>query len=75
MDLHRPSGSSKIENPEVIRALTADGSNIADWAKYTTQTFKSPSGSFQVHFYVNSKTGALNYTIDYKAVFNAGVQR
>jgi hypothetical protein len=24
-----------------VKSLTADGSNIADWGKYTTQTFKS----------------------------------
>jgi RHS repeat-associated protein len=50
--------------------LTADGSKIDDWAKYTTKTFKSPAGDFQVHFYMNSKTGAVNYDRDYKAVFN-----
>jgi len=38
--------------------------------KMTTQTFKSPSGPFQVHFYQNLKTGALHYADDFKAVFN-----
>ncbi len=58
-----------LRNPDVIKALTADGSNIADWAKYSTQTFQSPSGPFQVHFYRNAATEATNYTIDYKVVF------
>jgi YD repeat-containing protein len=31
-------------NPAVISALTADGSNISDWGKYTSGQFKSPSG-------------------------------
>lgn len=53
----------------MIKTLTADGSNIADWAKYTTRSFQSPSGPFQVHFYRNSVTGAVEYTYDYKSVF------
>ncbi|HEX9695413.1 MAG TPA: RHS repeat-associated core domain-containing protein [Actinomycetota bacterium] len=59
----------RIGNPEAIKALTVDGSNIADWAKYATQSFKSPSGPFQAHFYRNSITGAVDYSIDYKIVF------
>jgi hypothetical protein len=54
----------------VVSELTADGSNIADWGKYTSETFQSPAGSFQVHFYMNQVTGAVNYNIDYKIVFN-----
>lgn len=54
----------------MVKGLTADGSNIADWAKYTTQSFRSPSGPFQVHYYRNLVTGAVNYTYDYKVVFN-----
>lgn len=60
---------SDLKNPAVIQELTRDGSNIADWGKYSTQTFKSPAGDFQVHFYYNSATGAVNYGLDYKAVF------
>ena len=60
----------QIGNQQVVKSLTADGSNIADWAKYTTQSFQSPSGPFQVHFYRNSVTGAVNYANDYKVVFN-----
>ena len=47
---------------------------MVDWAKFSTETFKSPSGPFQVHFYRNVMTGAVNYNIDYKAVFYQGVQ-
>ena len=63
-----------IGNPAVIRELTANGSRMVDWAKFSTETFKSPSGPFQVHFYRNVMTGAVNYNIDYKAVFYQGVQ-
>lgn len=40
----------KLENKEVIKALTSDGSSIGSWAKMSTQVFKSPSGPFQVHY-------------------------
>jgi hypothetical protein len=64
----------ELRNPAVVKALTSDGSNIADWGKYTTQTFQSPSGPFQVHFYYNSVTRVVNYGVDYKVVFNSGIQ-
>ncbi|MGH9199220.1 MAG: hypothetical protein ACRD1T_26265, partial [Acidimicrobiia bacterium] len=60
---------SKLGNPSVIKALTADGSEIAEWGKYVTPMFRSPSGPFQVHFYYNRVTGAVNYAWDYKSVF------
>ncbi len=44
------------------------------FGKYTTETFASPSGPFQVHFYMNHSNGAIYYGMDYKAVFNNGVQ-
>jgi hypothetical protein len=62
---------ARIGNPEVIKTLTADGSNMADWGKYATQTFQSPSGPFQAHFYRNGVTGAANYSIDYKVLFGS----
>jgi hypothetical protein len=61
---------SRLGNQRVVQALTADGSKIEDWAKYSTKTFKSPAGPFQVHFYHNEVTGTTNYDIDYKAIFN-----
>ncbi|KAF5032454.1 hypothetical protein DSECCO2_617100 [anaerobic digester metagenome] len=59
---------SELNNPSVINALTKNGSNINDWAKMTTQTFKSPSGDFQVHFYQNLKTWAVS-TYEMKVKF------
>ena len=64
----------QIGNRYVKDLLTADGSTITDWGKFSTETFKSPEGPFQVHFYRNSKTGAVIYDLDYKAVLNRGVQ-
>jgi len=40
------------------------------FGKYTTETFASPSGPFQAHFYMNPSTGEVFYGLDYKAVFN-----
>lgn len=40
------------------------------FGKYTTETFQSPAGNFQVHFYKNPTTGEVFYGLDYKAVFN-----
>ena len=60
----------RIGNPAVVRSLTSDGSSITEWYKYTTRSIDSPSGPFQVHFYRNSSSGAVNYDLDYKAVFN-----
>jgi hypothetical protein len=54
---------------DIINSVVRDGSNITDWGKYTTQTFRSPSAPFQVHFYYNSKTDRVFYDLDYKAVF------
>jgi RHS repeat-associated protein len=61
---------SQLNNPAVVAELTRDGSNIADWGKYTTDTFNSPAGAFQVHFYRNRATGQVNYNVDYKVKFN-----
>ena len=40
------------------------------FGKYTTSTFQSPAGDFQIHFYKNPTTGEVFYGLDYKAVFN-----
>jgi hypothetical protein len=39
------------------------------FGKYSTGTFQSPSGDFQVHFYKDPQTGEVLYN-DYKSVFN-----
>jgi Salmonella virulence plasmid 65kDa B protein len=40
------------------------------FGKFSTQTFRSPSGPFQVHFYMNPSTGEVFYGVDFKAIFN-----
>jgi hypothetical protein len=64
---------SRLKSSKVIEELTSDGSNIADWGKYTTQRFRSPSGPFEVHFYRNQATGAINYQMEYKAILGGRV--
>jgi hypothetical protein len=56
----------------VGKALTADGSKIADWDKSRRMPFRSPSGPSQVPFCYNSTTGSVFYGLDYKAVFIGG---
>ncbi|WP_240649562.1 RHS repeat-associated core domain-containing protein [Streptomyces sp. Z26] len=62
---------TSLKHPPVKAHLTADGSSMRDWAKYSTPTHQSPYGDFQVHYYYNSKTGSVAYDYDYKAVMNA----
>ncbi len=40
------------------------------FGKYTTDTFRSSAGDFQMHFYKNPTTGEVFYGLDYKAIFN-----
>lgn len=40
------------------------------FGKYATETFASPSGPFQAHFYMNPTTGEVIYGLDYKVIFN-----
>ncbi|AVT39612.1 RHS repeat domain-containing protein [Plantactinospora sp. BB1] len=60
-----------LGNPGLRAHLVQDGSDLADWGKYTTRTHQSPYGDFQVHFYYNPKTGSVAYDYDYKVVMNA----
>jgi hypothetical protein len=60
-------------NQTLRLGLTADGSNISDWGKYSMPTIRGPLGDFaglQVHFYYNPVMGLANYEYDYKAVSN-----
>jgi hypothetical protein len=41
------------------------------FSKYSTETYQSPSGDFQIHFCNNAETEEVLYDLDYKAVFNA----
>ncbi|WP_301129286.1 DUF6531 domain-containing protein [Streptomyces cacaoi] len=59
-----------LGNKHVVRHLTADGSSIDDWAKYTTMIHQSPYGEFQVHFYYNNVTKVVAYDSDYKVVMS-----
>lgn len=54
-------GQEKMRNPQIPKGF----------GKYSTNSFQSPSGSFQVHFYKNSATGEVLYGADYKSVLNA----
>ncbi|CAB3797243.1 hypothetical protein LMG28138_04218 [Pararobbsia alpina] len=58
----------KINNLAVVSELTSDGSKIADWGKYTTQSMDTSNGqSMQIHYYMNSVTGKIDYvTPDFK---------
>ncbi|MBD3362702.1 hypothetical protein GF362_03215 [Candidatus Dojkabacteria bacterium] len=58
-----------LKNPSVIKELTKDGSKIDSWEKMSTDSYPSPSGDFQVHYYQNKDTGKIYYNIDYKAKF------
>jgi hypothetical protein len=57
-----------IKNKIIKETLTADGSQISDWGKYKTQSVTLPTGeSRQIHFYMNKKTGKVDYeTVDFK---------
>lgn len=63
------ASGNRIGNPDLVADLKALGGSISDWGKYTTPTFKSPAGRFQVHFYYNPTTGQAYYGRDYKAIF------
>ncbi len=70
-----------IQNAEPIKGLgpgqLKNPAIPSGFGKFTTDTFQSPSGNFQVHFYMNPSTGEVFYDLDYKAVFNSksGVQK
>lgn len=57
-----------LNNPAVISELTKDGSQMADWAKFTTKEAVALSNGqkIQVHFYQNKITGEVCKKIDYK---------
>lgn len=62
-----PISGGRLTNPAVVKELTADGSKIEDWGKFTTQSITLPSGQrSQIHYYMNKITGELNLNIDFK---------
>jgi hypothetical protein len=66
-------GATKIIDPSLLKNPAIP----PGFGKYSTETFQSPSGDFQVYFYKNPTTGEVFYGLDYKAVFNnmSGVPR
>jgi hypothetical protein len=64
----------RLGNQDLVRRLTADGSSIDDWSKYATRSYRCPSGTFQVHFYMNKEADVIYYEYDYKVIFG-GVRR
>jgi hypothetical protein len=54
--------SSQLGNPALPSGIS----------KFATQTYQSPAGDFQVHFYMNLLTGEPYYGQDYKTIFNSG---
>jgi hypothetical protein len=60
----------RLNNVALRKALTADGSNLADWAKWESATSGSPLGDFKIHFYYNKVTRKFNYDFDYKVKLN-----
>ena len=67
--------SEAVKNSrEIIPASNINNSSIPDgFSKYSTETFQSPSGNFQAHFYKNNKTGETYYGNDYKTIFNSSL--
>lgn len=62
-----PVSGGVLKNPAVVRELTADGSKIEEWSKYTTESITLPSGQrSQVHFYKNNVNGKVNLNVDFK---------
>ncbi|ODN43253.1 RHS repeat domain-containing protein [Piscirickettsia litoralis] len=59
-----------IGNQALRSRLVGVGGNIEDWGKYETQSFRSPSGPFKVHFYHNPEIKRTYYDMDYKSIFN-----
>ena len=53
-------GPGQLSNPAIP----------SGFGKYTTETFQSPAGNFQTHFYMNPTSGEIFYGLDYKAIFN-----
>jgi len=51
--------SSELGNPDIPEGFS----------KFTTETFRTPLGPAQIHFYMHPTTGQVFYGLDYKSVF------
>ena len=76
MQLVREEGESAFtpirSAKQILTPSQIKNTNVPDgFGKFTTDTFQSPSGPFQVHFYMNKDSLQIFYGVDYKAVFNA----
>jgi hypothetical protein len=59
----------ELRNPKLLEDLSNQSGNLRDWRKYTTESFHTPSGNAQIHFYRNKVTGDVYYGRDYKTIF------
>ncbi len=60
--------ASKMKNQAVTDAMMAITGDVDGWGKYSTKTIELSNGeSYQIHFYMNSKTGQIIRDIDFKA--------
>ncbi|MGW5256488.1 RHS repeat domain-containing protein [Streptomyces sp. NPDC004012] len=55
---------------KALQQRFAESGGAAQWGKYSTPTYQSPYGPYQVHFYHNSTSGEVMYDFDYKVVMN-----
>jgi hypothetical protein len=55
---------------KALQEKFAQRGGAAQWGKYSTPTYQSPYGPFQVHYYYNSTSGDVMYDFDYKVVMN-----
>jgi hypothetical protein len=58
-----------LQNPALQDVFSKNG-GASQWGKYTTPSYQSPYGNFQVHFYYNSSSGDVLNDFDYKVVMN-----
>ncbi|MFZ3326176.1 MAG: DUF6531 domain-containing protein [Methylocella sp.] len=67
------SADSITRSIERIPSTDIGNPNIPwGYGKYVSESYRSPSGDFQVRFYMNSQTGEVEYGIDYKTIFTTG---
>ena len=62
--------STITNSREIIPAADIENKYVpSGMSKYSTPTYQSPSGDFQVHFYKNPTTGEVYFGLDYKVIF------
>lgn len=53
-------------NSDVVKVLTADGSDYEDWDKYSIDLGPIGGVLYELHFHYNKKTGQVNHAVDLK---------